>query len=34
MVGDQRLDWEEKDVFTVPTWTLYEHATAVTVRPS
>jgi gentisate 1,2-dioxygenase len=25
VVGDQRLDWEEKDVFTVPTWTFYEH---------
>jgi gentisate 1,2-dioxygenase len=25
LVGDQRLDWEDKDVFTVPTWTFYEH---------
>jgi gentisate 1,2-dioxygenase len=25
LVGDRRLDWEEKDVFTVPTWTFYEH---------
>jgi gentisate 1,2-dioxygenase len=25
MVGDQRLDWEDKDVFTVPIWTFYEH---------
>ena len=25
IVGGQRLDWEEKDVFTVPTWTFYEH---------
>ena len=25
IVGDQRLDWEEKDVFTVPTWTFCEH---------
>lgn len=25
MVGDQRLDWEDKDVFTVPTWTFCEH---------
>src|SRR5882757_2945693 len=25
MVGGQRLDWEDKDVFTVPTWTFYEH---------
>jgi len=24
-VGDQRLDWEDKDVFTVPTWTFCEH---------
>src|SRR5947209_8472116 len=27
MVGGQRLDWEDKDVFTVPTWTFYEHVT-------
>ena len=25
MVGDRRLDWEDKDVFTVPTWTFHEH---------
>jgi gentisate 1,2-dioxygenase len=25
VVGDQLLDWEDKDVFTVPTWTFYEH---------
>ena len=25
IVGGQRLDWEEKDVFTVPTWTFCEH---------
>jgi gentisate 1,2-dioxygenase len=25
VVGDQRLDWEDRDVFTVPTWTFYEH---------
>ena len=25
VVGDQRLDWEDKDVFTVPTWTFREH---------
>jgi gentisate 1,2-dioxygenase len=25
MVGGQRLDWEDKDVFTVPTWTFCEH---------
>jgi gentisate 1,2-dioxygenase len=24
-VGAERLDWEDKDVFTVPTWTLCEH---------
>ena len=24
-VGGERLDWEEKDVFTVPTWTVHEH---------
>jgi hypothetical protein len=25
VVGGQRLDWEDKDVFTVWTWTFYEH---------
>ena len=25
MVDGQRLDWEYKDVFTVPTWTFHEH---------
>src|SRR6516165_8883242 len=25
IVGDQRLNWEDKDVFTVPTWTFCEH---------
>src|SRR5215467_13568816 len=25
VVGDQRLDWEDKDVFTAPTWTFCEH---------
>src|SRR6516225_1737738 len=25
MVGGRRLDWEDKDVFTVPTWTFAEH---------
>jgi gentisate 1,2-dioxygenase len=25
IVGDQKLDWEAKDVFTVPTWTFHEH---------
>jgi gentisate 1,2-dioxygenase len=24
VVGGQRLDWEDKDVFTVPTWTFHE----------
>ena len=24
-VGGRRLDWEDKDVFTVPTWTFHEH---------
>jgi gentisate 1,2-dioxygenase len=26
VVGDQRLDWEDKDVFTVPNWTFCGHA--------
>jgi gentisate 1,2-dioxygenase len=25
LVGGQQLDWEDKDVFTVPTWTFHEH---------
>jgi gentisate 1,2-dioxygenase len=25
MVGGRRLDWEDKDVFTVPVWTFREH---------
>jgi gentisate 1,2-dioxygenase len=25
MVSGRRLDWEDKDVFTVPTWTFFEH---------
>jgi gentisate 1,2-dioxygenase len=25
LVGDRRLTWEDKDVFTVPTWTFHEH---------
>jgi gentisate 1,2-dioxygenase len=26
IVGGQRFDWEEKDIFVVPTWTWHEHA--------
>ncbi len=26
IVDGKRLDWEDKDVFTVPTWTFHEHA--------
>jgi gentisate 1,2-dioxygenase len=25
IVGGERLDWEDKDVFTVPAWTFCEH---------
>src|SRR5438552_9150352 len=25
VVGEKRLDWDDKDVFTVPTWTFHEH---------
>ncbi len=25
VVGGRRLPWEDKDVFTVPTWTFHEH---------
>jgi len=28
MIGGTRLDWEDKDVFTVPTWTFREHVNA------
>jgi gentisate 1,2-dioxygenase len=28
VIGGQRFDWEEKDIFVVPTWTLHEHANA------
>ncbi len=28
VVGDQRLDWEDKDTFVVPTWTSHEHVNA------
>jgi gentisate 1,2-dioxygenase len=24
-VGDQRFEWEEKDIFCVPAWTRYRH---------
>ena len=25
LVGGRQLAWEDKDVFTVPTWTFHEH---------
>jgi gentisate 1,2-dioxygenase len=25
LVGGRELDWEDKDVFTVPTWTFHGH---------
>ena len=25
LVGGRQMDWEDKDVFTVPTWTFHEH---------
>jgi gentisate 1,2-dioxygenase len=25
VIGGQRFDWEEKDIFCVPSWTAYEH---------
>ncbi|HXC91482.1 MAG TPA: cupin domain-containing protein [Stellaceae bacterium] len=28
VVGGERLDWEDKDVFTAPTWTFCEHVNA------
>ena len=33
VVGDQRLDWDDKDVFTVLTWTFSEHSTPATAPP-
>jgi gentisate 1,2-dioxygenase len=30
MVGGQRFDWEEKDVFCVPAWAAHSHANAST----
>jgi gentisate 1,2-dioxygenase len=30
----QRLDWEDKDVFTVPTWTFCEHVNSGDRPPS
>jgi gentisate 1,2-dioxygenase len=24
-IGDQRFEWEEKDIFVVPSWTRYRH---------
>src|SRR5947208_6982587 len=26
VIGDRRFDWEEKDIFCIPSWTAYEHA--------
>jgi gentisate 1,2-dioxygenase len=26
VIDGQRLDWEEKDVFSVPAWAFHEHA--------
>jgi gentisate 1,2-dioxygenase len=28
VVGGQRLDWEQGDIFAVPTWAWHEHANA------
>ena len=25
VIGGQRFDWEEKDIFCVPSWALYSH---------
>ncbi len=27
-IGDQRFEWEEKDIFCVPSWTRYRHGAA------
>ena len=33
LVGGDRLLWEDKDVFTVPTWTMHEHVNTAS-RPA
>ena len=27
-IGDQRFEWEEKDIFCIPSWTPYRHGAA------
>ena len=34
LVGGRLLDWEDKDVFTVPTWTFHEHGVNTGNRPA
>lgn len=34
IVGGERLEWEDKDVFCVPTWTFHEHVNASTTAPA
>ena len=26
VIGDQRFDWEEKDIFALPSWAVHSHA--------
>lgn len=33
-VGDQRIDWQEKDVFCVPSWAAHEHVNASGADPA
>jgi gentisate 1,2-dioxygenase len=28
MIGGQRFDWEEKDIFALPSWAVHAHANA------
>jgi gentisate 1,2-dioxygenase len=28
VIGDRRFDWEEKDIFCVPSWSPYAHGNA------
>jgi gentisate 1,2-dioxygenase len=34
MVGDQSLEWQEKDVFCVPNWTSHQHLNLSTSEPA
>ena len=33
-IGDQRLDWQPKDVFCVPSWASHQHVNASGAEPA